>query len=98
MLDRNMNDSTILRPRSEVRFRVVGEEGVVVRQDSAEVLAVNDVGASVLSLLDSKRTLAELVQALWDEYAIDRESLRRDVERFLEELRDAGVVEEVEAR
>jgi DNA-binding transcriptional ArsR family regulator len=90
-----INDTTILRRRAEVRFRVVGEEGVVIRQDAAEVLAVNEVGASILSLLDAERTLADVLEALSLEYATDGESLRRDVEAFLVELREAGVVEEV---
>lgn len=92
-----MNDSTVLKPRATVRFRVVGDEGVVVRQDSAEVIAVNDVGASVLSLLDAQRTLGQIFKELLLEYEIDRESLRKDVVDFLGELVSAGVVEEVES-
>lgn len=91
-----MNDSTVIRPRSTIRFRVVGDEGVVVRQDSAEVIAVNDVGASILSLLDKRRTLGDLIEELLLEFEVDRESLRRDVVRFLSDLASAGVVEEVE--
>jgi Coenzyme PQQ synthesis protein D (PqqD) len=91
-----MNDSTILRPRSTIRFRVVGDEGVVVRQDSAEVIAVNDVGASILSLLGERPTLAQLLEELLLEFEVDRESLRQDVVRFLSDLVSAGVVEEVE--
>ena len=91
-----MNDATVLRRRSAIRFRVVGDEGVVVRQDSAEVIAVNDVGASVLTLLDSPRSLAHIFEELLSEYAVDRDSLREDVVRFLGELVNAGVLEEGE--
>jgi hypothetical protein len=92
-----MNESTIFRRRPEVRFRVVGEEAVIVRQDTAEVIALNDVGASLFAHLDSRRSAGALLDALLEEYDIDRETLRRDVESFLAELRQAGVVEEVEA-
>lgn len=90
-----IQDGSVLRPRPDVRFRVVGEEAVVVRQEAAEVIALNDVGASVLALLDSRRTVAAVVEALLAEYDIDRDALRADVEAFLLELRDTGVVEEV---
>ena len=90
-----IQDSSVFRPRPDVRFRVVGDEAVVVRQEASEVIALNDVGASVLSLLDSRRTVAAVVEALLSEYEIDRNSLRGDVVSFLAELQDAGVVEEV---
>ena len=92
-----IQDGSVFMTRADVRFRVVGDEAIVVRQEASEVLALNDVGAGVLSLLDAKMTVAELVEALLSEYDVDRDSLRRDVEGFLTELRDAGVVEEVAA-
>ena len=84
----------MFRPRPDVRFRVVGDEAVVVRQEEAEVIALNDVGASILALLDSRRSVGEVLDALVEEYDVDRESLSSDLTRFLSELRDAGVVEE----
>jgi hypothetical protein len=90
-----MTDETaVFRPRSDVRFRVVGDEGVIVRQEEAEVIAVNEVGASVFALLDSRRSVRELLDALLEQYEVDRESLSSDVTRFLSQLRDSGVVEQ----
>jgi hypothetical protein len=88
-----LSDETTYRARTEVRFRTVGAEGVVVRQDTAEVIAVNDVGASILALLRTEQSVGEIVDALLLEYEIDRDTLRRDVETFLTQLEEAGVVE-----
>ena len=88
------SDTVVYKPRSDVRFRVVGDEAVIVRQEDAEVIALNEVGASVLALLDSRRSVRDVLDALLEQYDVDRESLSRDVARFLRELRDAGVVEE----
>jgi len=87
-------DAAVFRPRADVRFRVIGDEAVVVRQEDAEVIALNEVGASVLALLDSRRSVREVLDALLEQYDVDRESLSSDVLGFLSELRDAGVVEE----
>jgi hypothetical protein len=87
-------DSAVFRPRPDVRFRVVGDEAVIVRQEDAEVIAVNDVGASILALLDSRRSVGDVLDALLEQYDIDRDSLSSDLSRFLGELREAGVVEE----
>jgi hypothetical protein len=84
----------VFRPRSDVRFRIVGDEGVLVRQEAAEVIAVNEVGASVLALLDSRRSVGKVLDALLEEYDVDRASLSSDVFRFLAELREVGVLEE----
>ena len=92
-----LSDNRVFRPRSDVRFRVVGNEAVVVLQDAAEVIALNDVGGSLLTLLDSRRSVGALVDALSAEYDADGETLRQDVESFLAELLRAGVIEEVEA-
>jgi hypothetical protein len=90
-----MKETAVFKPRADIRFRVVGEEAVIVRQMDAEVIAVNEVGATILSLLESSRSVRDLKEALLQEYDIDRESLSRDLEKFLSELREAGVVEEV---
>jgi hypothetical protein len=91
---RTISSDDVLRPRSDVRFRVVGEEGVLVRQEAAEVIAVNEVGASVLALLDARRSVGKVLDELLEQYAVDRTSLSTDVFRFLGELREAGVLEE----
>ena len=88
------SEDAVFRPRRDVRFRVVGDEAVIVRQEDAEVIALNEVGASVLALLDSRRSVREVLDSLLDQYDVDREALSQDVSRFLGELRDAGVVEE----
>jgi hypothetical protein len=89
-----LSEGAVFRARADVRFRVVGDEAVVVRQEDAEVIALNEVGASILSLLDARRSLGEVLESLLEEYDVDRESLADDLSRFVRELRDAGIVEE----
>lgn len=93
-----MSDERVFERAPDVRFRVVGEEGVLVRQEAAEVIAVNDVGARLLSLVDSERSLGEVKRVLLDEYDAEREALEADVNRFVAQLVEAGVIREVSAR
>lgn len=92
------NSELVLKHKDDVRYRIVGDEAVVVRQDAAEVLALNDVGARVLELLDAHNTLADVVEALRREYDVSSEELERDVESFVVAMRDAGIVEEVDPK
>ncbi len=91
MLDR----SVVLRRKDDVRYRIVGDEAVVIRQSAAEVLALNDVGARVLELIDAGATMGGLVDTMFEEYDIAREDLARDVFGFVESICEAGIVEGV---
>ncbi|MEL7061314.1 MAG: PqqD family protein [Acidobacteriota bacterium] len=87
--------STPLRRRSDVRFRLIDREGVVLRQDAGETLVLNEVGARILDLLDGSNSLDDVVQALHDEYEADLEAITSDVEAFASELLELGLVEQV---
>jgi hypothetical protein len=89
--------STVLRRRSDVRYRLIEGEAVVLRQSAAEVLVLNGVGASVLDLADGERPVAAWIEALAREYEADAETLTRDVLAFAGELREAGLLEEIAA-
>jgi len=91
-----MNEITpaaVLRRRFDVRYRRIEGEAVVLRQSTAEVLVLNEVGASVLDLADGERSVGDWIDTLAGEYAADRETLARDVLAFAAELAEAGVLE-----
>lgn len=86
--------STVLRRRSDVRYRLIEDEAVVLRQSAAEVLVLNGVGASVLDLADGDRPVSEWIEELAREYDADPATLKRDVLEFAAELCAAGLLEE----
>jgi hypothetical protein len=85
--------STVLRRRTDVRYRRIEGEAVVLRQSAAEVLVLNGVGASVLDLADGVRPVGEWIDALVQEYGADRETVARDVLEFAGEAEEAGLLE-----
>ena len=82
----------VLRIHPHARFRLFGEEAVIVVQGSAEVLGVNEVGARLLALLDGRRTLAAVLGALRAEFDVEPGRLQGDVLAFARELVAAGVL------
>ncbi|MEM6702125.1 MAG: PqqD family protein [Acidobacteriota bacterium] len=84
-----------VRLRRDVRFRVVGDEAIVIRQRAAEVLVLNEVGARILQLLEGEPNLDELVDSLAQEFEAERSQLQADAVAFVAELVEAGVLEEV---
>lgn len=83
----------VLRRSPDVRFRTVLDEGVVIKQDTAEVLVLNEVGARVLELLDGTRTVADVETTLASEFDAAPSDLGDDLAGYLQELLAAGLVE-----
>lgn len=81
------------RTRSDVRFRRIEEEAVVLRQDGGEVLVLNGTGARVLELLAAGLETREAARRLAEEHEVDLERAAADVRSFAAELGDAGVLE-----
>jgi pyrroloquinoline quinone biosynthesis protein D len=85
------------RRASDVRYRVLDGEAVVLRQRAAEVLGLNRVGSRVLELVDGESGVPEILDRLADEFEVERGTLEADVRAFLDELVAAGVLERVPA-
>lgn len=81
-----------LRIASDVRYRVIGGEAVVVCQNSAEVLVLNALGSRILGLLEKGRVPDEIQTTLLEEYDVEESKLRDDLDRYLDELLEAGVI------
>ena len=89
-----MSDNTptwTLNPR--VRYRRVFDEGVLVHQERAEALVLNDTALAFLDLCDGRRDLDAILQAMLEQYDIDEATLRADLETFVKELAGEGVIE-----
>jgi hypothetical protein len=89
-----INPSAVYKRGDDIRYRIIDEEAVVIRQNEGEVLGINKTGARLLDLIDGERTVLDLVETMASEFSADRQELERDVPEFLEELRDAGIIEE----
>lgn len=75
-----------------VRYRIVDNEAVVVRQNEGDVLVLNEVAGRVLDLVAGGLSAEEIGSRLAGEYDAPESSIRNDVERFLGELRDLNII------
>lgn len=89
--------ATVLRKRSDIRYRRIDGEAVVLRQSTAEVLVLNELAGDILDLVDGRRPVADWIERLEGEYAVDRPTLARDLVEFAGELLEAGLLEAVES-
>jgi hypothetical protein len=78
--------------------RQVAEETLIVPAnakvgDLATIYSFNGTGALIWTLLESPRTMAELVSALASEYEVDSGRAECDVAEFVAAMKAVGLVE-----
>ena len=78
---------------SQVRYRAVGDEGVLVHLENGRVIVVNEVGLFILQYLDSPRTRRELATAISLEFEVSETQAASDLERYLAELEKEQALE-----
>lgn len=88
-----IGEGSVLQRRADVRFRVIDEEGVVVRQSAGEVLVLNDLATRILAMADGLTPVAQWIDALAGEFEVERPDLERDVLAFAAELVEEGLLE-----
>ena len=86
--------ATTYRRAADVRYRVLDDEAVVIRQRAGEVLGLNALGARLLDALDDLKSVGEIVAALAADYAVALPELERDVLEYYAELAALGLIEE----
>ena len=89
--------SNSFRVSPEIRYRVIDDEAVVVRQREGDVLVLNQVAARVLQLVGEGLSPAEIGDRVVSEYEAPETTVREDVERFLGELEELDVIEKLPA-
>ena len=73
--------------------RDAADEGTLILVDAGQIFELNLLGADIWKLCDGRRTAAEIVAALLEEYDVEREELEKDVHDFLEGMKERGWLE-----
>jgi hypothetical protein len=91
-----VSDGVFTRDQSAVTRRIAGETVIVpVRDNVADldsIYTLNETGTFVWDLLDGRRTVGQLVDAVVAEFQVTREVAAADVERLIASLRDEGLL------
>ena len=95
-----MVSESVYRPTSDVVTRKVGDESVIVPvrshvADLDAVITLNDVGTRIWELLDGRRDLAAIASTICEEYEVELQTARADVDEFIRSLEETKLVERV---
>lgn len=87
-----------LRLRSaDLAWRTVDDEMIAIDVRDSTYLTANDSGALLWNALAAGTTKDALADSLVAAYGIDADAAAADVERFLAELRERGLLDETGA-
>jgi hypothetical protein len=78
--------------KDDLHWREVDDEIVALEERDAVYLASNRSGGLLWRMLAHGATRDELIDALVDAYGIDADAAATDVDRFLEQVREAGLL------
>jgi hypothetical protein len=80
----------VLHP--QVATRIVDGEALIVLADSGQVNVLNPVGTRMWELIDGTRSVQQIADAVYAEFDVTEDQVRRDLEEFVQELVDANAI------
>ncbi len=83
---------TILTKNPNAAYRVYDGQATVVLPDRSEVHVLNPIGTTVWDRIDGRHTLAQILDAVIEEYTVAPDEAQRDVLAFIADLRNHGMV------
>lgn len=88
-----MKLSDIPRRSPDNAVREIDGAVFVMNPDTSDLHSFSEVGTRVWDLVDGQRSVAHIVDSIFAEYDVGRDSAEADVLEFLDELLTKGLVE-----
>ncbi|WP_457568852.1 HPr-rel-A system PqqD family peptide chaperone [Desulfurobacterium sp.] len=81
---------------SKLNRLAISEEGFIFDPETGNSFTVNKTGLFIINMLKEGKDVEDIVEALTEEFEVDREEAMRDVTDFLEQLRLMGLIDKTE--
>ena len=89
-----MTATSTMKPARNPRVasRTLEDNAVLVFSDRGEVKVLNGSATLIWNLIDGRKTVAEIVEAVMNTYEVDEGTASGDVESFLDEMKQVDAV------
>lgn len=88
----NLDWTAQLRIADDVLIQDLAGEAVLLDLNTEQYFGLDDVGTRMVQLLDTSDSIQAAYEALLVEYAVEPEILREDLDAFVQELENHGLV------
>jgi hypothetical protein len=86
---------TILAHNEECPVRVIGDGLVIVSPEENETHSIEDIGAFIWNRIDGKNDLDTILEEILGEYEVAASTAAQDLQAFISQLMEAGLVSPV---
>lgn len=87
-----MENSTVLSRNPDLLETILDKEVVLMSIERGSYYGMEKTAARIWQLLEKPKTRGDLLQALVQEYAAPQELIAKDMDIFLQKMRDNGIV------
>lgn len=77
---------------TDLSARTIGTETIILNLPDSRYFSITGVGTRVFELLGEEKSVDDLVDTIVGEYEIDAGTARRDIEAFVDRLRQAQLL------
>ncbi len=87
-----MTSNTLLHRRAEIVTAVMDGETVMMSVETGKYYNLGAIGGDIWALLDTEKSFAQIIDALMEQYDVDRTRCEADTAAFLEQLKTQGLL------
>ena len=77
----------------DVMLRIIGDEAVILNLKSELYLGLNPVGTRMWTVLQDAPSIQAAYESLLDEFEVEPERLRQDIDQLLDQMLEQGLIE-----
>ena len=84
----------MINVNKEILFQKLGKEAVILHLESEEYFGLDEVGTRIWEVLKQEGSTEKALSVLLEEYNVDKEVLRKDIEELIEELKKEKILKD----
>jgi hypothetical protein len=84
----------MIKANNKILFQKLGKEAVILHLDSEEYFGLDEIGTRIWEVLKQEGSTEKALSILLEEYSVEEEILRADIEELIEQLRKEKILKD----
>jgi hypothetical protein len=84
----------MIKANNKILFQKLGKEAVILHLDSEEYFGLDEIGTRIWEVLKQEGSTEKALSILLEEYSVEEEILRADIEELIKQLRKEKILKD----
>ena len=84
----------MIKANNKILFQKLGKEAVILHLDSEEYFGLDEIGTRIWEVLKQEGSTEKALSILLEEYNVEEEILRTDIEELIAQLRKEKILKD----